>query len=231
MIQKIPGRIHLINKMHQFGQELSCPLLGVNMRTIIIFCLILLSSFLYSNYDVVDRIELSSMYGNEGFQINENMFLMISAKTLNLVYIENDQFTLIDKHYSNNFFSQNYFVHDDIYYISTYVNGTEMYSVDGNSINFLGQVGDVTNEQVTLYSGAAAIYDSLLFTETLYTYNEYSESHLQIYDTFNDNTLYASYTMNSEDRIQNVFKITLDINCTSIDLCSCHRIHGCTYTK
>jgi hypothetical protein len=207
MIQKIPGRIHLINKMHQFGQELSCPLLGVNMRTIIIFCLILLSSFLYSNYDVVDRIELSSMYGNEGFQINENMFLMISAKTLNLVYIENDQFTLIDKHYSNNFFSQNYFVHDDIYYISTYVNGTEMYSVDGNSINFLGQVGDVTNEQVTLYSGAAAIYDSLLFTETLYTYNEYSESHLQIYDTFNDNTLYASYTMNSEDRIQNVFKI------------------------
>jgi hypothetical protein len=177
------------------------------MKFFLIITTIIISSFLYSNYNVVDRIELSSMYGAEGFRIDENMFLLISAKTLNLISIENDQIALIDKHYSDNFFSQNYSVNNDIYYISTFVNGTEMYSVEGNSINFLGQVGDVTNEQLTLYSGNTAIYDSLLFAETIYTYNEYSESHLKIYDTYNNNSLYASFAMDSEERIQNVFKV------------------------
>ena len=176
-------------------------------KNIFLFVILFSISYLFSDYEVIERIPFDVINATYTIHLEGNNFLTFAVKTIHEIEYNENGYEIINTFYINHFIAQRPLIRQNILFIPTMYNGLEIYNYQNQQLEYLQTIGLVSNENnIYRHSGSYLFEDFLFWTASYYIGENFQHQKIEIYNIGDEPQLVGYHNLNIQEFILNINK-------------------------
>jgi len=164
-------------------------------------------SYLFSDYEIIERIPFDVINANYTIHLEGNNFLTFAVKTIHEIEYNENGYEIINTFYINHFISQQPLMRQNILFIPTMYNGLEVYHYQNQQLEYLQTIGLVSNENnIYRHYGSYLFEDFLFWTAYYYIGENFQHQEIEIYNIEDEPQVVGYHNLYIQDFILKITK-------------------------
>ncbi|NQV18324.1 MAG: T9SS type A sorting domain-containing protein [Armatimonadetes bacterium] len=164
-------------------------------------------SYLFSDYEVIERIPLDVINATYTIHLEGNNFLTFAGKTIREIEYNETEYEILNTFYINHVIAQRPLIRQNSLFIPTMYNGLEVYHYQNQQLEYLQTIGLVSNENnIYAHSGSYLFEDFLFWTASYYIGENFQHQEIEIYNIEDEPQLVGYHNLYIQDFILKITK-------------------------